>query len=517
MGRSNVYPGMDDGQRNSELKVAEDMAGMTGKNNLGIYLSLIEGVLTAILFIPALNHSILIDDRGLMYFLIPASFFISVPIIFAITEYLDLRISRYFSYLQVFNSSLMVMLFLYYPSYLVFAIIILVFSLLSINWTRKSYASFLAYMAFSMFMYYLGESLQFISQPSSASVTVIPLKYIFIFPGQPLPWIYSYGVNIYGSIVTLTVSPLIILIFTSISILAVDNFYGIFRILSRSGNSGMAVSGVQGIAGALSCQCEGCIGLLPSVAAAIVTIGMIPLILESWIFLLMTNLIFWVVKSSYPVFYGKLTGYVNTIARAILYAGLITLPTVSTLAVYLGYFRTPLFIFGTSMAGAFLGYLIGSLYGGYILKSRKLWTIPILFAGTFAVFVWFDPLLANLALNSFPAFAAMSLSTISGGLAVGAIRKVLPRGYLVSETLSISMGIFSLLIFYLGLEYRINPWPFFSLSSVLVFEIAVWGTMVPLMWVVTQSTIAEFFSGKFILSDHRSGFRNRALKAQNHI
>lgn len=493
------------------------MAGITGKNNLRMTLSLIEGALTALIFIPALNHSILIDDRGIVYYMIPVSFFISIPIIFIITEYMNLRISRYFSYLQVFNSFLIVLLFLYHPSYLVFAVIIFAFSILSINGIRKNYAPFLAFMAFSLFMYYLGESLQFISQPVNSSITVIPLKYIFIFPGQSMPWIYSYGVNIYGSIVTLTLSPFIILIFTSISILAVDNFYGIFRILSGSGNSGIAVSGVQGIAGALSCQCEGCIGLLPSVAAAIVTVGMIPLILESWIFLLMTNLIFWMVKSNYSAFYGKLTKYVNSIGRMVLYTALITLPTASTIAVYLGYFRTPLFIFGTSMVGAFIGYLIGSLYGEYIMKKRTLWSFPLLLLGIFGIFVWFLPYLAYLAQSSFPVFAAMSISTISGGLAVGAIRKILPKGYLVSETISISMGIFSLLIFYLGLEYRINPWPFFSLSSVLIFEIAAWGTMVPLMWIVTQSTIAEFFTGRFILPDNKSLFRERTLKAQNHI
>ncbi|MCL4438589.1 MAG: hypothetical protein M1616_04430 [Candidatus Thermoplasmatota archaeon] len=518
MGRRYGNPGMDDGQCCGELIGMTQMAGTGTNNHFRWAIASVEAAMTAfLLLVPAMNQSILIDDRGFTDYLFVVAFFTSVPLIFIFTEYMNYRFYRYFGYLQIFNAILLLLMFLYHPEYLVFAVLIFAFSIISFNGILRSYGRFLAFTGFSFFMYYLGESLQFISQPLTAPVTVVPLRYIYIFPGQPLPWIYSSGVNIYGSLVTMTLSPLIILIFTSISILAVDNFYGIFRILSGNGNSGMAVSGVQGIATSLSCQCEGCIGLLPSVAAAIVTIAMIPLILESWVLLLMTNLILWFVKSNHTVFYGKFTEYVKTVSRAILMAGLLILPSVSTFAVYMGYFKTPLFIFGTSMAGAFLGYLIGSLYGGYILRRNTIWAFPLLIAGSLAIFLWFVPVLTALVLESFPVYALMSLTTITGGIAAGSVRKVFSRGYLVSEFLSLAMGIFSLLIFYVGLEYRFNPWPFFSLSSVLVFEIAAWGTMVPLMWVATQSTIATFFTERFILSENTARVRKRNVNAQNHI
>lgn len=446
-------------------------------------------ILFFIFYISITAGSIQIDDRGSSYLFLFIAQILLLPFISVLSFKVFPKVSIYLESLEILMFLMLLLVFLKFPAEAIMLSIAILLSVLKISNPRKDFPRVGVFMAISFLMYFLGESVQFIIQPRLSPVVMIPLKYVYILPGELFPWIYRDGINLYGSVLTLTTSPLVILIFSAIAIISTDNFFRIYGLVNGKRGAGMAVTGFQGAAASLSCQCEGCIAVLPSVSAAILTVAMIPLIMESFILLILTNVITGMVTSRYGAFSSAFSRIISVLSRYLLVLVLISIPIISSILAMGGYFRTPIFIFGLSMAGAFAGYLMGSNSVRKRFLFSKCLKSLLIVAGLTGILIWYVPSVTYYLVNFFPAFLFMSFITLVSGFLLGVMRWQIKAGYLVGEIATLAIGVLDISLFYLSLEFRFNPWAVFSYSSLLFFELISWGIMVPAMWISTQQTL----------------------------
>lgn len=440
-------------------------------------------------YLSIVSGNIQIDDRGSFYLFLFMTQIILLPLFSVLLFRVFTRVGIYMESLEILIFLMLLLVFLKFPVEAIMLSITILLSVLKISSPRKDFPRVGAFLAISFLMYFLGESVQFIIQPRPSPVVMIPLKYVYILPGELFPWIYRDGINLYGSVLTLTISPLVLLIFSAIAIISTDNFFRIYGLVNGRRGADMAVTGFQGAAASLSCQCEGCIAVLPSVSAAILTVAMIPLIMESFVLLLLTNVITGMVTTRYGAFSSAFSRIMSVLSRYLLVIVLISIPIISSIMVMGGYFRTPIFIFGLSMAGAFAGYLMGSrAFKRRFLFSKALKALLIA-AGLTGILIWYVPSVTYYLVNFFPAFLIMSFISLAAGFLLGVLRWQINAGYLVGEITTLAIGVLDISLFYLSLEFRFNPWAEFSYSSLLFFEIISWGIMVPAMWISTQQTL----------------------------
>jgi hypothetical protein len=455
-------------------------------------ISVAQSVIIIFSFYISLKSGVIqVDDRGvsyLIYFITPVAF---LPLLSYLSSRYFGRILIYLESLEIFLFSLLLLVFLKFPVESILMLVSISLAFLKIENPRRQFTRISAFLAISVLMYFLGESLQFIFQPYSSPVTMIPLKYVYILPGSPLPWIYTSGFNLAGTVLTLTISPLILLIFSAISIISTDNFFKIYFLVKRGRKSGFAATGMQGAAATLSCQCEGCIAVLPSVSAAILSLAMIPLIMESSILLLLTNAITSLVATRYHEFSMVFTKFTAVMGRYLLALTLISIPVLSSVLALEGYFRTPLFIFGIGMIGALAGYLCGARMGRLNTNLNMPFKVSLVILGLTGILLWYIPFITIYVVNDISVFIIMNSVTLLSGVVLGIMRWQIRSGYLIGEISTLAIGLLDVSLFYISIQFRFNPWSEFTYSSLLIFEIIAWGVMVPAMWISTQQTLID--------------------------
>lgn len=471
-------------------------SGTVGKIDLsGSFLvPAIQFFLLAILFWLSLgNGSFIYDSDATPELYIFTGTLIALPLLTYAFRRLKEGIGLYLNSLELLLYLLLIPLFIRNPAFAILVVLPLVLSLLKFNDNSHSmwpYWKAAIFVSISLLMYFLGGFLQIIAQPASAPVVITPLTSIFIFPGQNLPVLFSYGFTIYGSYVTMTLSPLSLAAFTLIAALVSENYHGFFRILGGNGKGNIRTV-LYGVTAALSCQCEACISLLPAMLFVIVTIAMIPLIVESVLLLLL----------SYAMIrlharHGKLQIF-SSIASGF---SRIRLPMVSALllsssplliaGLYLGWFSNPIFFFGMGMTDTLTGYLLVLSIPIAFRRSRSN-ARPVLFIILASVmsFMWYFPQLTYHAYDSGAIFSIMVALSLASGAIYGVAHRTASRGYLVSEAVSLLYGIFVIVLFYFTVDYRTNPWGMFTYTQTVIFEIISWAIMLPVMWYFTQLSI----------------------------
>lgn len=440
------------------------------------------------------SGSIIYDTDAFAEFLIYAGTLASLPIL---TYLLGLKMpvwSLYSLSLEIFLYALMVPLFLRDPALLPLLVLPVVLSVLKLNRgsgdSGNSALKVAIFLVLSTLMYVLGSFMQFIMQPAYSPTVFASLTSIFIFPGQSMPPLYYLGMDIYGPYLTITVSPIGLFLFAVISALVSENYDGFFRVLRKS-RSGSVRSILYGVTATLSCQCEACISLLPALAFVILTVAMVPLILESFLLLVLSNLIIRRIIGGKPV--GIFENIVGWFSRnKLLLASVLLLPVTpaALIGIYLGLLSSPVFFFGMGMANTLSGYVLMLAAGQFIRIHRNVpASIALMAIGMFLSLIWYLPSITYVAFSSGAVFSAMVVASLASGVLFGLSHLSVPHGHLVAESVSLVYGIFIIFIFYLTVDFRYVLWGEFPYGQTVIFEIVSWAVMLPIMWFFTQVSI----------------------------
>ena len=355
------------------------------------------------------------------------------------------------------------------------------------SWNHKK---ILIFIVLSFLMYLLGSLMQFIIQPPTAPVTLVSLKNVFIYPGQVFPFLFDFGANLYGNAVTVTMSPFTFIVFTFVSALVAENYEGFFAVLRRNGG-GTFKSLIYGVTAALSCQCEACISLLPAMVFILVTVSMIPLIIESLVLLYLSNyLIRMYLRGTMPVVFRNISASYRNVQIYFASFLILILTPLELAGIYIGWLSSPIFFFGMAMLNTLAGYVLIRAVSGFIkLKENMPLSVLFIAVGTLISLSWYYPSMTFYAFNNGLIFSIMAISGLAAGILFGLAHSSLRRGYVVPEAVSLIYGIFVIVIFYLSIDYRLILWPEFSYTQTAIFEIISWAVMLPVMWIFTQIAI----------------------------
>ncbi len=450
-------------------------------------------LISLVFFVSLESRNFLYDSNTLPQFYMLFGILISIPFFTYVLGRKGHDTLTYFLALEIFLYIILILVFAREWFIIPLTVANLSLSVLKLdrisgmNWINKK---ILIFIVLSFLMYILGSLMQFIIQPLSAPVTLVSLKNVFIYPGQVFPFLFDFGVNLYGNFITITMSPFTFIVFTFVSALVAENYEGFFAVLRRNGG-GTFKSLIYGVTAALSCQCEACISLLPAMVFILVTVSMIPLIIESLVLLYLSNyLIRMYLRGTMPVFFHKLSASYRKVQIFFASFLVLILTPLELVGIYIGWLASPIFFFGMAMLNTLAGYVLIRAVSGFIkLKENILLSVLFIAIGTFISLVWYYPSMTLSAFGSGAVFSIMAISGLVAGILFGLAHTSLKRGYVVPEAVSLIYGIFVIVIFYLSIDYRLTLWPEFSYTQTAIFEIIGWAVMLPVMWIFTQIAI----------------------------
>lgn len=365
----------------------------------------------------------------------------------------------------------------------------------AIGHENGKFKRFTIFISANVFMYLVSKLLIFAVQPQGFPMTFVQIGSVFATQFEGVPFLFSHGFAVYTPYFVFMVSPLSLIIFTAISALLTENYIGIFRYLMGRSKGTNFQSAVYGVASTLSCQCEGCISLLPTMTVLILTIAMIPLLVESFILLLATQFLLkrFFSKSGRVRFLSSIDkmneGSIVFIAVSITTVFLLVYEMVG---IYLGQINNIFFFFGVSMAMILVGYADVIVYSRYLhFRKRKSLPLALISAGSVLGVIWFIPSLTFIAFSNPEFFALMSSSSLVTGVLFGLARTFYSPGgrKLVDEYLALMLGMIPIIVLYVSSTFNVLLWPEFGINQQVEFSIAAWGFILPLMWLTTNLSL----------------------------
>lgn len=380
------------------------------------------------------------------------------------------------------------------------AFVLYLFVWINVTKGRKgSMKKLVTFMLAMGFMYYVGDLLQIITSPAGYPATITWIGGLFLSNVAGTPLLMKYGIEVYAPFYAISLSPVSFVIFFSISSLLTENYFSIFGLL-KSGNNNTKIQGAAyGIISSLSCQCEGGISLLPTMAILIISITMVPILLESFILLLLTNYFInrYYVNGLRIRILSRLGGagiksHVLILA-AVLFIGT---PVFEMIGIYLGLISNMLFFFGTGILMTLSAYFEISVLGkliGYKRSLNPLVNAALLVVGSVLMFIWYLPFLTIQAVSNPSIFVLMNVSGIAAGLSFGAVRLSVKRGsgQLLDEFLALMFGMPPIIVFYISAMPQVLIWPEFGLLQQLEFGLVVWVLVLPFMWLTTNISLND--------------------------
>ncbi len=311
-----------------------------------------------------------------------------------------------------------------------------------------------------------------------------------------VPALFAYSDYVSSGHLVMTLSPVYLLLTGFLASVITQNFSMIYNLVSGTGRylrPDLVGSGLV----LFSCQCEGILAALPSLASLVVNLIFIPLIAESAILVVMTNLLlqtYFLRNRGFPPFERHRE---QTSMKAPIYAILLLAPII--LLIYgslLGWQYTIYFFFGMNI----VMYLDGMLFFIILAKVANLNLKPgtLMASGIFtlcstAMFVWFIPPLVASVLQNFVLYGVMILVTFAAGLGTGFVYSTIStksRG-IYWETIAMMISLLALVMLYYTAEFGYSPWASFGASEVFFFSIVLVALSYPLLWITTNAALSR--------------------------
>lgn len=367
---------------------------------------------------------------------------------------------------------------------------------------RVSSARLGAFATVIFAMFILGSSLRFTGGPPQYAVAFGSI-YDDVSPGG-VPLLYTGGVVIYTKYMVLSLSVPIIALFASLSIVLTENYYLIIKLLRGQGLGGIRKS-MSGALTVLSCQCEGITAYFPAAIATILFSAIVPLITESIIFILLTDILltFFYLKRKRIALLDRI--WEITSARPFIYimmTTLIAIPVYTVLAIYFS-LQYNLLVFSSINVLMFVyGIFIAFLFSQAVQIRRRLssfFTYLIVVVSSVGMFIWYFPSITAPTISSPALFSLMSSVTVAAGFLSGVLFRMREEAVkkLYLEFITMMFSMLAIVVFYITAIPTRVIWPEFGIKQQLIFSLLLWGLTLPIMWLSTNISLN---------SDGRTGY-----------
>ncbi len=364
----------------------------------------------------------------------------------------------------------------------------------SAGFNRRSASKLAAFVSVVVAMFVLGSSLRLTGGPPQYPLAFGSI-YDDIHPGG-VPLMFTGGVVIYRKFYVLSISVPIIILFTALSLVLTENYYLIFSLLRTQGYGGVRKTMSSALT-VLSCQCEGITAYFPAAIATILLTAIIPLITESIVFILMTDILLtayyirgkrvrvmdmiWNVTKTRPFFAGMV-------------ASLFLIPLYTVLSVYFD-LQENLLVFSSLNILMFVYGVFVVFISDSVLHSRKKLssaaTLILLLLSTAGMLAWYYPSLTMSAVSSPEVFSIMSIVTVVSGILSGIIFRMReePVKRLYFEYVTMMFSMLAIVVFYITAIPTSVIWPIFGIRQQLEFSLILWSGTLPLMWLSTNISL----------------------------
>ncbi|MEM3255549.1 MAG: hypothetical protein QW525_00900 [Thermoplasmatales archaeon] len=353
---------------------------------------------------------------------------------------------------------------------------------------------FISFMLVLAFMFFISKSILLVTQPVPAPLTVELLADRMSAIGEQIPITEFAGLFLSTKSADIIISPFQFFLYLITSVLLVENYHLIVPLLNKNKKvSGLASAGYSALS-ALGCQCESAIGIFPAASLLILNSLLLPFFGLSVALLFATYLLVsrFYARSRIPrIRFSRSSKFVFPIFAVWLIGGQIA----EVLGVAFGLERNPIFLFGMMMLMILDGFVFYYLIKGF-LRSFRLSPAISIFLLIFAlllVIIWFIPPLTASTMNNPLVFSLMSyLSLLSGFIvSLASYSKTSIAGITFLEGYVVALGIIPVILFYLIFYMQKNIWPFWTFSQQTELSMVLWISMIPFMWLATQSSLVS--------------------------
>jgi len=367
---------------------------------------------------------------------------------------------------------------------------------------RKRLTRASIFIAVLILMAVLGNVFTLVAQPPGFPITFESLRDVMIGLGTKLPVMEYAGVMIISSRVDIIISPIEYFLFFAIAALVSENYYEIISYVVERNSMGTGISATAyGIVGALSCQCESAIALLPTMAVLIIDTVLLPIVFLSFALLLGTYILvtrFYKQGKGFPL---KFKIRRRGSSRLYLMLSILTLavvPLIILVGVYYSWQLSPLFFFPSGMLMTLSGYSLIFLIGRVFRSGRGNLTLnmAVIIGATILSLIWFVPRVTAYAYFNPSFYGLMSLSNfISGTLFGYAYARLGEQGKIsLNEYITVLFGFIPVAVLYESEVLGLSIWSFFGLFGQIEFSLLAWIFMLPLMWVATHRGLSHISS-----------------------
>ncbi len=353
------------------------------------------------------------------------------------------------------------------------------------------------------------------NQPPGFPVTIESTSSMFVLIGLKVPLLEKFGITVISTKIDMILSPVELLLFFGIASLVSENYHEIITYLTghRSFSNRLGIA-VYGLTGALSCQCESFIALLPAVSILLIDEILVPMIFVSAALLAGTYILvsrLYRRKHFTRIFMPDEWKGMKAPRIAFVAFLLISVPVIFTIGIYYSWQKYALFFFLSNMLMVLAGYVFMvelSRIISYGMASRWM-SSGMAFLGTAIPVVWFLPFMTEAAFHSPPIYGAMTVSGFAGGVLLGTAYSMLDKNdrYVFNEYITVIFSLIPLTIFYITDRLQRAIWPSFTISGQTEFSIIAWLVMLPVMWYATHQALNNlaFIQGGALHSRMDSG------------
>lgn len=458
-------------------------------------------VSTALYFILSIAFNVLhVSHLVTFEFIIILSLFFIFPGLAIFITPMPL-IRKYFMFTSILLTIFLIMITFFYTYLLVLPVLSLV-ALLAIvrnseEYSCRDYKKLVAFLAIFSVIYFLADLIRTGNVPAYVGISFTSI-YDDI---QPLgtPFLFYQGIVIYDRLLLVTISGATFFLFSVLSALLTENYFLIFSFAGGEKRN-LISSTASGVVSALSCQCESLTIFFPTVVAFLLTFAIIPLIVESIFFVLLTNILL-----NYYFNRGKQNRILEKLwpkagSVKVLLGGIIILlgiPVAETIGIAFDLQKVLYFFswinIGMFVEGIFLVIILNFIIGINTTKYSSLFKFAGIPVSIILMFIWYIPYFTNSAYTNPDTFAVMSITSTVAGLLTGLTYYSLrySNRRLFYEFVAMMFSMFSVIIFYISIVAGITIWVEFGLEQQVIFSIVTWAVSLPFMWFGTNITFSD--------------------------
>ena len=306
-----------------------------------------------------------------------------------------------------------------------------------------------------------------------------------------VPLLFYDGIVIQSPALVFTISLPTMLIYPIISAAIAENYLWILRTYSTRG--GRFTSAFAGAGAVLGCQCESITAVMPSLAALLISVIVIPLFIESLVLVLLTTLTLFLLINHRKGFI-RIHDPANkrgSFFYPASYVFILAVPFIEIFGLMANLIHNEAFFFGINflmfVEGALAsGLLISTFWNGRRIRYPILWVV----ISTLLFLIWYGPGLVTLATRTPGYFALMNVSSIGSGVMIAFpfISYKSKERIVLLEYITMMFSMSGIVLLY-ATSFNILVWNAFTLASQFYFSIILIIVTLPIMWYITNLSL----------------------------